>query len=95
MRFYLHSFMVSDGFFLTDSGDEGLPSTAFLSSFMQDPGQYTAPFNIAFKTDAKMWDWYEQPENEWRARRFSVAISGSASRRFAKGDLIKRRLMVS
>ena len=62
---------------------------------MQGPGRNAAPFNIAFKTEAKLWDWYEEPGNEWRARRFSVAISGSADRQYAKADLINGRLMVS
>ena len=34
-----------------------------------------SPFNIAFKTDATLWEWYEKPGNEWRARRFVAAIS--------------------
>jgi hypothetical protein len=62
---------------------------------MQNPGRYAAPFNIAFKTDAKLWDWYEQPGNEWRARRFSVAVSSGADKQFAKADLINGRLMIS
>lgn len=57
---------------------------------MQDPEQNTTPFNIAFKTDAKLWEWYEKPGNEWRARRFSAAISSrNSDGQYAEANLNK------
>lgn len=61
---------------------------------MQDPGRKAASFNIAFNTDAKLWDWYEEPENRWRARRFSVVMKDSAQQLFVKADLIHGRFIV-
>jgi hypothetical protein len=81
--------------FSPKSGDEALPSSVHLSSFMQNPGQHAAPFNIAFKTDAKLWDWYEEPENNWRARRFRTVMKDHASQLFIKADLIDSALFAS
>jgi len=45
-----------------------------LSSFLQNPGTAAAPFNIAFETSAKRWDWQEKPGNEKQARRFAALM---------------------
>jgi hypothetical protein len=71
-----------------------LQSSVFLSSFLQDPGRNAAPFNVAFKTEAKLWEWYEEPENKWRARRFGVVMKDSAQQLFVKAVLIDGRLIV-
>jgi hypothetical protein len=62
---------------------------------MQNPGSNAAPFNMAFKTEAKLWDWYEEPENNWRARRFSAVMKDSSKqvRSSAEADLINSELM--
>ncbi|KAG5645605.1 hypothetical protein DXG03_005743 [Asterophora parasitica] len=46
----------------------------------ENPTKAAAPFNIAHKTEAKMWEWYEEPGNEWRSRRFSAAMKGGIER---------------
>ncbi|KAG6861524.1 hypothetical protein C0995_015257 [Termitomyces sp. Mi166 len=60
--------------------DEALTSSVHFSEFVQNPTKAAAAFNIGLKTEAKMWDWYEEPGNEWRARRFSAAMKGGADR---------------
>ncbi|KAF5386557.1 hypothetical protein D9615_001582 [Tricholomella constricta] len=66
--------------FVASSADVALKSVHLFSPFLQNPGNAAAPFNIAFKTEAKMWDWYEEPGNEWRARRFTAAMKGGGDR---------------
>lgn len=61
---------------------------------MQNPGPNAAPFNIGFKTEAKLWDWYEESENKWRAQRFSVIMKDSAQQLSVKAILIDGRLIV-
>jgi hypothetical protein len=38
-----------------------------------------APFNIALKTPKKLWDWLEDPGNEWRNIRFIAGMKGGAA----------------
>lgn len=57
-----------------------LKSSTHFSEAVQHPDRAAAAFNLALKTDAKMWDWYEEPGNEWRARRFTAAMKGGADR---------------
>ncbi|KAG6910302.1 hypothetical protein DXG01_011699 [Tephrocybe rancida] len=57
-----------------------LKTVHLFSSYLQNPAVAAAPFNVAFKTDAKMWDWYEEPGNEWRARRFTASMKGGGDR---------------
>jgi hypothetical protein len=45
------------------------------SSFLQNPGIAAAPFNIAYKTDAKFWAWHEALEDE-EAQRFTLFVKG-------------------
>ncbi|KAG5336711.1 Sterigmatocystin 8-O-methyltransferase [Termitomyces sp. J132] len=66
--------------FVSSSADEALTSSVHLSEFVQNPTQAAAAFNIGLKTEAKMWEWYEEAGNEWRARRFSAAMKGGADR---------------
>lgn len=65
---------------ISSSADEALKSSVHFSEFVQNPTKAEAPFNIALMTDAKMWEWYEEPGNEWRARRFAAAMKGGADR---------------
>ncbi|KAF8992825.1 hypothetical protein BDQ17DRAFT_1432113 [Cyathus striatus] len=44
------------------AGDDMLKSTAYLSNFLQNPGNNGTPFNMALGTDLKMWDWYQETE---------------------------------
>ncbi|KAF7324826.1 4-O-methyltransferase 1 [Mycena kentingensis (nom. inval.)] len=58
------------------TGDESLKSSGFLSEFLRAPGDNESAFNIAFNTKKTMWDWREEPDNVWRARRFAVGMKG-------------------
>ncbi|KAF9062020.1 S-adenosyl-L-methionine-dependent methyltransferase [Rhodocollybia butyracea] len=77
--------------------DEGLKIATFFSSYLQThkthteypneyPNEYPLPFNQAFNTPDNFYEWYEHPQNEWRARRFAAAMNGNG-KRFA-GDII-------
>ncbi len=35
-------------------------------------------YQYVFKTDKNMFDWYEEPGNEYRLKRFSAAMEGAA-----------------
>ncbi|KAG6817821.1 hypothetical protein H0H87_003229 [Tephrocybe sp. NHM501043] len=61
--------------FISSSADEALISSVHFSEFVQNPTKAAAAFNIGLKTEAKMWEWYEEPGNEWRARRFAAAMA--------------------
>ncbi|KAI0262997.1 S-adenosyl-L-methionine-dependent methyltransferase [Gloeopeniophorella convolvens] len=56
--------------------DESLKSAAYLSDFLQDSHGYTTAMGLAFKSDATLWQWYGQPENEHRHRRFYASLKG-------------------
>lgn len=77
------------------SADEALKTSAHFSEFVQNPGQAAAAFNIAHKTDLKMWDWYEIPGNEWRSRRFTVVMKGAAESRFTPDLFTNGQILMS
>ncbi|KAK7038000.1 4-O-methyltransferase 1 [Favolaschia claudopus] len=58
------------------TGDESLKASGYLSEFLRNPGNNTSPFNAAFRTPKTMWEWREEPDNVWRARRFAVGMKG-------------------
>ncbi|KAI0064466.1 S-adenosyl-L-methionine-dependent methyltransferase [Artomyces pyxidatus] len=61
--------------------DEGLTSAPFIIDYIRDsPKDALAPFNLAYKTKATLWDWYEEPGNEWRGLRFATAMTGGGER---------------
>ncbi|KAI0064254.1 S-adenosyl-L-methionine-dependent methyltransferase [Artomyces pyxidatus] len=61
--------------------DEALMSNTSLVEYIRDaPKSVETPFNLAFKTNATLWEWYEEPGNEWRGRRFTNAMAGGAER---------------
>ncbi|KAF9072576.1 S-adenosyl-L-methionine-dependent methyltransferase [Rhodocollybia butyracea] len=60
--------------------DELLTSSTAFSSFLKNPKQAAAPFNVAYNTPKKMWDWFE--EDELRSRRFTAAMKNSADAMF-------------
>ncbi|KAF5384278.1 hypothetical protein D9615_003359 [Tricholomella constricta] len=66
--------------FISAYADEALKSSVHLSEFVQNPERACSAFSIAHQTEAKMWDWYEDPRNELRARRFAAAMKGGADR---------------
>ncbi|KAF8510757.1 S-adenosyl-L-methionine-dependent methyltransferase [Gautieria morchelliformis] len=55
--------------------DEGFKSSTFLTEYIKDPSRHTAPFNIAFDTKLSLWEWFEQPGNDWRLRRFIALMT--------------------
>ncbi|KAF8977536.1 S-adenosyl-L-methionine-dependent methyltransferase, partial [Cyathus striatus] len=67
---------------VSGEAEEVLKCTTFLSTFVLSQGDQKAPFNMAFNTEKKMWDWYHENGNEWRARRFGAAMKGGAEARF-------------
>ena len=38
-----------------------------------------APLNYAFKTNMTAFEWFDQPEQQYRRRRFGVAMQGIAN----------------
>lgn len=54
--------------------EELLVASPAFTSFVKDPKQASAPFNVAYKTPKKMWDWLKEPGNEQRSRKFTVAM---------------------
>ncbi|KAJ7049471.1 S-adenosyl-L-methionine-dependent methyltransferase [Mycena amicta] len=58
------------------TGDESLKSSGFLSEFLREPGDNVSAFNVAYNTKKTMWDWRQEPQNVWRARRFAVGMKG-------------------
>lgn len=56
----------------------------------QEPNE--TPFNAAFKTDLRWFDWYELPENEYRRRRFATALAGAPvlTKQSVTGDVVAR-----
>jgi len=67
--------------------DEGLRSSAFLGDWLLNPGNHAAPFNVALQTPLTVWEWYEQPGNEVRSRRFTAAMKGG-------GDLFPPEIFI-
>ncbi|KAJ6601633.1 O-methyltransferase [Mycena sp. CBHHK59/15] len=63
--------------------DESFKGSAYLTEAFTDPATShsvkptESPWNIAFETDAFIFDWYDRPENEHRKTRFSLAMAGS------------------
>lgn len=63
--------------------DEVLKGAAYLPEAFLDPATSHSvqptetPWNIAFKTDKPLFVWYDEPENEERQKRFSVALAGT------------------
>ncbi|THU98968.1 S-adenosyl-L-methionine-dependent methyltransferase [Dendrothele bispora CBS 962.96] len=63
--------------------DEGFHSAVALSPFLRKRDISTTvatPFNMVYKTDLSLFEWFNQPENAWRARRFAAAMTGNAKR---------------
>ncbi|KAG6832062.1 hypothetical protein H0H92_005484 [Tricholoma furcatifolium] len=60
--------------------DEALNSSVHFSKFIQKQTKAAAPFNAAHNTSAKLWEWYQEPENEIRSKRFIAAMTGGIER---------------
>ncbi|KAJ7611513.1 O-methyltransferase [Mycena polygramma] len=63
--------------------DEAFKGSAYLAETFTDPATAhsvkatASPWNVATKTDAFLFDWYDRPENEHRKTRFSFAMACS------------------
>ncbi|KAJ3819936.1 S-adenosyl-L-methionine-dependent methyltransferase [Lentinula raphanica] len=64
--------------FLHLASDELFKSSTALIPFMKNPQEAAAPFNIAYQTTKKMWEWTEEPGNEYSSRRFTAAMKNTA-----------------
>ncbi|KAI0064197.1 S-adenosyl-L-methionine-dependent methyltransferase [Artomyces pyxidatus] len=61
--------------------DEGHISNSFFIEHLRDaPKGVETPFQLAFKTKATLWEWYEEPSNRVRGRRFANAMAGDNER---------------
>ncbi|KAF5371626.1 hypothetical protein D9758_003596 [Tetrapyrgos nigripes] len=56
------------------AADVGLRSAPYLSSYLQNPDQAPTAFNIMLKNPKTLWEYFEEPGNEWRVRRFSAVM---------------------
>ncbi|SJL09154.1 uncharacterized protein ARMOST_12530 [Armillaria ostoyae] len=69
---------------LEHSADEVFKSSTYLAEALLDKqlghsdDHKDCPFSYVFKTDKNMFDWYEEPGNEYRLKRFSAAMEGMA-----------------
>ncbi|KAF9459996.1 O-methyltransferase [Collybia nuda] len=63
--------------------DEIMKGASFLTEFLTDPvmgssgAQEHSPMGVAFKYNKPSWEWYENPGNEYRVKRFMAAMEGS------------------
>ncbi|KIY52770.1 S-adenosyl-L-methionine-dependent methyltransferase [Fistulina hepatica ATCC 64428] len=67
---------------ITDSGDEGMKSTAYLADVWVDPvmghrDSMKHAFGVAFGSEKSVFEWFEEPQNKVRLARFTVALQGS------------------
>ncbi|KAF9465682.1 S-adenosyl-L-methionine-dependent methyltransferase [Collybia nuda] len=54
---------------------EGLRSSSSMVDFLKGSGKgANSPFNMAWGTDKRLWDWYAEPGQGWRFRRFVAAM---------------------
>lgn len=58
--------------------EEGLTTAPLLNTWLKNPGDAEAPFNLGMKTPLSLWEWLGQPGNEWRAKRFAGLMAGAA-----------------
>ncbi|KAF9494774.1 O-methyltransferase [Pleurotus eryngii] len=66
------------------SADEVFKGSAYLAEVLLDPKKSAseepqdAPMMLAFKSSKPSWEWYEEPGNEYRLKRFAAAMEGSS-----------------
>ncbi|KAJ8501510.1 hypothetical protein ONZ45_g12125 [Pleurotus djamor] len=66
------------------SGDEMLKGSAYLTEVLLDRKKSTSeapedsPMMFAFKSNKPCWEWFEEPGNEHRLKRFAAAMEGSS-----------------
>ena len=82
------------------SGDELLKIQSAFSDWLLTSGgpgekKYANPFNQAFTTDLKYYEWLEEPGNEARLARFGHAMNGTRYWELAENIIHGARLSLS
>ncbi|KAI0063777.1 S-adenosyl-L-methionine-dependent methyltransferase [Artomyces pyxidatus] len=58
--------------------DDAFKSSTFIATYLRTPREDSqAPFNLAWGTKSSIVDWFEEGENAWRGRRFTVGMAGA------------------
>ncbi|KAI0063823.1 S-adenosyl-L-methionine-dependent methyltransferase [Artomyces pyxidatus] len=58
--------------------DDAFKSSTFITTYLRSPREDSeAPFNLAMGTKAPLCEWFEEGENAWRGRRFTVGMAGA------------------
>ncbi|PBK89076.1 hypothetical protein ARMGADRAFT_1084165 [Armillaria gallica] len=63
---------------LEHGADEVFKSSAYLAEVLLDKQLDLIKYQYVFKTEKNMFDWYEEPENEYRLKRCCAAMEGAA-----------------
>ncbi|KAJ8462634.1 hypothetical protein ONZ45_g17866 [Pleurotus djamor] len=73
------------GALIEHSADEMFKGSAYLAETLLSPkqshllgGYAESPMMYAFKSTKPSWEWYEEPENEHRLKRFAAAMEGTS-----------------
>ncbi|KAI0063775.1 S-adenosyl-L-methionine-dependent methyltransferase [Artomyces pyxidatus] len=58
--------------------DDAFKSSVSLATYLRSPREDSeTPLNLAWGTNASMWEWFQEGGNKWRGRRFFTAITGA------------------
>ncbi|KAF4566231.1 hypothetical protein EYR40_001952 [Pleurotus pulmonarius] len=72
------------GALVEHTADELFKGSAYLAEVLLDPKKSVsedpkdAPMMLAFKSSKPSWEWYEEPGNEYRLKRFAAAMEGTS-----------------
>src|ERR1700742_4217148 len=58
------------------SFEDGLRASWYFNQFIKDRGSFKAPWNVAFNTPLKSWEYYQLPGNESLAKRLEAVLKG-------------------
>lgn len=80
--------------------DEELKASAYLlenltdpkTAFSEEPDE--SALNRAFGTNITMWEWFEQPENALRLKRFGVGMKGTVEAHNPKAILDRKTIFL-
>ncbi|KAJ8503578.1 hypothetical protein ONZ45_g10735 [Pleurotus djamor] len=59
------------------TSQEAFMGSRCFADFLRDPKGFSSPFNMALGNNLNLFEWYELPENKWRAHRFGAAMKMS------------------
>ncbi|KAI0063786.1 S-adenosyl-L-methionine-dependent methyltransferase [Artomyces pyxidatus] len=58
--------------------DDCFKSSTSIATYLRSPREDSeAPFNLAMGTKATVWEWFEEGDNPWRGRRFTIGMTGA------------------